>query len=71
MAKIEKGRLDSVWGMRTRTADELRAWATEIEAQINDPENTDDPKWLQRWADRINRLADKKEKAIAHKNRQR
>ncbi|REJ68192.1 MAG: hypothetical protein DWQ31_08660 [Planctomycetota bacterium] len=71
MAKIEKGRLDGVWGMRTRTAEELRAWAEDLEAQIRDPKNTDDPKWLQRWADRMRRLADKKEKSLEHKERQR
>ena len=29
--------------------------------------NKDDPKWLQRWADKIRRLAEKKEKALRRK----
>jgi hypothetical protein len=70
MAKIERGRLDGVWGMRERTADELRAWANSLESQITDPDNTDDPKWLQRWADRMRRTAEKKDRALEHKQRQ-
>jgi len=67
MAKIEKGRLDGVWGMRMRTADELRAWADSLEAQARDPKGTDDPKYLRRWASRMRRLADRKSRAREHK----
>ncbi len=71
MAKIEPGRLSGFNGMESHTADELYAWADRLETQINDPENTDDPKWLQRWADKMRRLALQKEKAKQHKNTQR
>jgi hypothetical protein len=69
MAKIEKGSLDGAFRrrMRTFTVDQLRDWAASLESQIDTPENTDDPRWLQRWADRINRLADRKETSIEHK----
>lgn len=67
MAKIETKRLDGIWGMRKFTASELHEIADYYQARISDPENTDDPKWLQRRADRIRRLAVKKEKSQAHK----
>jgi hypothetical protein len=67
MAKVDQGRLDGVWGMRKFTAAELYALADDHERMITDPENTDDPKWLQRRADRLRRLAYKKEKALRHK----
>ena len=69
MPKIEKGRLDSVWGMRKFTSIELFAIADDIESQINSPNNTDDPKWLQRRADRVRRLAERKQRSIEHKSR--
>ena len=56
MPKIERGRLAGVWGMRRFTFTELYDRADEIEAQIADPRNEDDPKWLRRWADKIRRL---------------
>ena len=67
MAKVEQGRLDGVWGMRRFSAAELYALADDYERAISDSENTDDPKWLQRLADRIRRLAYQKEKALRHK----
>ena len=67
MAKVEQGRLDGVEGMRKFTAEELYALADEHESMISAPENTDDPKWLQRRADRLRRLATQKEKALRHK----
>ena len=72
MAKIEKGSLDGAFRIRMQTfnVERLRHWAAELESQIDDPKSTDDPKWLQRWADRINRLADRKEQSIEHKQMQ-
>ena len=69
MAKITPARLDGVYGMRKFTAEELYALADEYEARIIDPKNTDDPKWLQRWADRVRKLARQKEQALEHKQR--
>jgi hypothetical protein len=70
MAKIERGRLNGIDGMRSFTSTELFAWANELDSQIQNPQNQDDPKWLQRWADKMRRLAVKKEKAKTHKERQ-
>jgi hypothetical protein len=71
MAKLERGRLNGVYGLQTFTAAELRALADQGESQIQDPQNQDDPRWLRRWAEDVRRLAAKKEKAKAHKERQR
>ncbi len=70
MAKIERGRLSGFHGMSSFTSAELIDWAGELERQIQNPNNQDDPKWLQRWADKMKRLAAKKEKARVHKIRQ-
>ena len=70
MPKLERGRLDGIEGMSSRTANELRAWADRLETQIKNPNNGDDPRWLRRWAERMRRLADKKENAKLHKERQ-
>jgi hypothetical protein len=67
MAKIEQGRLDGVYGMRKFGAAELYAMANGYEALIRDPKNKDDPKWLQRRADRIRKLADQKAGAFRRK----
>ena len=67
MPKLTPARLDGVYGMEKFTAEELHSKADAYEKQITDPENTDDPKWLQRWADRIRKLADQKAKAMEHK----
>ena len=56
--------------MESRSAEELYAWADEIEAQIKDHANEDDPRWLARWAEKMRSLAEKKEKAVEHKQRQ-
>ena len=71
MAKVERGRLSGLHGMSSFTSAELLSWAGELERQIKSPYNQDDPRWLQRWADKMKRLAAKKEKAKAHKERQR
>jgi hypothetical protein len=68
MAKLTPSRLRGVYGMRKFTADQLFAHAEKLEAQIKDPANTDDPKWLQQWADKIRWLARQKETAKAHKD---
>lgn len=70
MPKIGGGRLDGVWGMETFTSAELYHWADQYEGLIKDPRNTDDPKWLQRRADKLRRLAVRKEKALVSKLQQ-
>ena len=70
MPKITPARLDGVYGMEKFTSEELHAKADEYEKQITDPNNTDDPKWLQRWANRIRKLAEQKEKSKEHKENQ-
>jgi len=67
MAKLDKGRLSGLDGMRRHTAEGLYAYAKDLEAQIADPLNTDDPRWLRDWADRIRQLADEKLAAREHK----
>ena len=67
MPKLTPARLDGVYGMGKFTTEELYAKADELEKQLIDPNNTDDPKWLQRWIDRIRKLAEQKEKAREHK----
>lgn len=67
MAKLHGGRLDGVWGMTKFSFNDLHAIADEYEAKIKDPDNEDDPKWLQRRANKIGALARKKEKAVWHK----
>ena len=70
MAKLSSGRLSGLDGMEKHSAEELYAWADELEAQIKDPSNQDDAKWLMRWAEKMRALARKKEKALEHKLRQ-
>ena len=67
MPKVDKGRMDGVDGMSKYSALELYALADEYDARITSPDNTDDPKWLKRRADRLRRLASQKEKALIHK----
>jgi hypothetical protein len=71
MAKLTPSRLDGVYGMRKFTADELHAAADGHVRQIAHPKNTDDPKWLWRWAKKLRWLARKKDKAREHKMKQR
>jgi hypothetical protein len=42
--------------MDRHTADELYAWADALYSQATDPANKDDPKWLNRRADRLRNL---------------
>ena len=55
--------------MATHTAAELYIWANRLEAQMTDPLNADDPKWLRRQAEKMRSLAAKKERAKEHKSR--
>jgi hypothetical protein len=71
MAKPSQGRFDGLSGMRKFAAEELAAWARQHEAQVSALENSDDPKWLQRRADRLRRVATAKEKAREQKRRER
>jgi hypothetical protein len=71
MAKLTPSRVDGVYGMRKFTAEDLHDKADARVHQIGDAKNTDDPKWLWRWAKKLNWLAKKKEKAREHKARQR
>ena len=70
MPKVSGGRLSGLDGMKTRTASELHAWAEKLEAQVDDPSNRDDPRWLRRWAKKIRALAEAKERSVAHKANQ-
>ena len=70
MPKIERGRISGLHGMSSFTSSELSDWADRLEAQILNPNNVDDPKWLQRWADKIRRLSVQKQRAHKHKERQ-
>lgn len=70
MPKIERGRISGLHGMWSYTSAELSEWADRLEAQIREEGNADDPRWLQRWADKLRRLAMQKERALEHKERQ-
>jgi hypothetical protein len=67
MPKLSRGRLDGLEGMDSFTYQELYALANNLEAQIDDPNNTDDPAWLKRWAEKARALGRKKEKSTEHK----
>ena len=70
MAKISRGRLDGIHGMSSFTSEELTALADRLEAQVHDPLNTDDPRWLRRWAAKVRRLAAQKEQAFEQRVRE-
>lgn len=67
MAKIARGRLFGLHGMDSMTVHELNALADLHLERIDDPTNTDDPKWLNRRAISLRKLARQKEKAVEHK----
>ena len=71
MPKLPAGRLDGLDGMNQYSAEHLHEWADELEAQIGDPNSDDDPRYLLRWARKIRRLAEKKERSVEHKKAQR
>jgi len=62
MAKLHGGRLDGVWGMTKFSFNDLHAIADEYEAKIKDPDNEDDPKWLQVAPIKSVHLREKKKK---------
>lgn len=70
MAKVEQGRLFGVYGTGTYSVHELDALADQYLDKVQDPANTDDPKWLNRRATRLRKLARQKEKAVEHKRDQ-
>ncbi len=67
MPKVEQGRLFGLYGMGSYTFEELDQLADQYLARLDDPENSDDPKWLKRRATRLRKLARQKEKALEHK----
>lgn len=67
MAKIKQGRIDGLDGMSNYSANDLFVVAGEYESKINDPNNTGEPKWLKRGAERLRALAVEKEKEKEHK----
>ena len=67
MPKLTPARLDGIYGMRKFSAEELHRRADEVEAEIRDPNSENDPRYLQRWAMRIRKLAEQKEKSSEHK----
>lgn len=71
MPKVEQGRLFGLHGMGSYTFEELDELADERLRRIDDPDNTDDPKWLKRRADRLRKLARQKEKSVEHRLDQR
>jgi hypothetical protein len=70
MPKISQGRLAGLHGMFSYTSAELVTLADRLEAQVHDPLNTDDPRWLKRWAAKIRRLAAQKERAFEQRARE-
>ena len=70
MAKVERGRLFGLVGMGTYTVQEFDFLADEHLRRIDDPTNSDDPKWLNRRATRLRKLARQKEKSVEHKSSQ-
>jgi hypothetical protein len=67
MPKLNRGRLSGLHGMRAHSSLELYSHANDLEAQIKDPANRDDPKWLQNLANKIRPLAQQKEEALRQK----
>lgn len=51
-------------------SDRILESADKFEARIDDPENTDDPRWLSRIARNLRKNAEKKEKAFEHRQNQ-
>lgn len=70
MAKLKQGRFGGWMAMKTFTADELHDIADKFQAEIDNPDRTDDIRWLQRRLKSVRDLAEQKEKALDHKSRQ-
>jgi hypothetical protein len=71
MPKVKSGRLRGLDGMKPQSSADLFAWADRLEAQILDPKNPDDPRWLKRWAGKIRQLAEQKLRSLEIKERSR
>lgn len=71
MPKLNRGRVTRLEAMQGLTAEELAARAAQMEAQANDPQSTDDPAWLRRWAEKLRQLASQKARARERKSRTR
>lgn len=69
MPKLNRGRVTRLDDMQGLTAEDLAERATQMEAQANDPQSTDDPAWLQRWAGKLRQLAVRKARARDRKSR--
>ncbi len=69
MPKLNRGRVTRLDDMQGLTADELVERAAQLEAQANDPQSTDDPAWLRRWAGKLRQLAAQKARARDRKSR--
>lgn len=70
MPRVNNGKR-LIFRLGTPTSKQVAARAGEIEAQVDDPANRDDPKWLQRRVKILRQVATKKDKAFAHKRAQR
>ena len=55
--------IDGLEGMSRYSANELFVMAEEYESKINDINNTDDPKWLKRRAEKITCFSHRKRKS--------
>ncbi len=56
--------------MERWSVEKLKEWVEKREAQLKDPSNSDDPKWLKRRINTVRELISKKEKAQEHKENQ-
>ncbi|HSG72771.1 MAG TPA: hypothetical protein VLA12_20320 [Planctomycetaceae bacterium] len=70
MPRVNNGK-QLIFRLGVPTAEQVAARTDEIEAQIDDPANRDDPNWLQRRVRILRQVATKKEKAFDHKRAQR
>ena len=77
MAKLLRGRIVVVRprfsgfaGMDSQTAEELHTWADRMDRRSRYSDPADDPRWLSRRAKLLRRLAEQKEQALEHKERQ-
>lgn len=68
MAKILRGRISGLYGMESHYVEELEAWARRWETWAGIPSKIHDPRWLLRWAKRLQCLAEQKDRARRHKS---
>ena len=69
MPKLKRGRVIRLDDMQGLTAEELAERAAQMQAQANQPQSTDDPAWLRRWAEKLRQLAAQKARARDRKSR--